>query len=212
MDIARVDRTLATFAHTPPPAAPFTIIAVGRLIAIKNPMTLLDAFIASALPDSRLVFVGTGPLDKVLSERAAAAGVADRVEFTGLLPREEVYRRLQQADLFVSTSYGEGLPIAVLEAMACRTPVILSAIPPHREIVDNLADMPLLAPTDQQGFAQAIQAVAALTPVARAALGERARKRVEESFSLAQMHRGYATIYAEVMGQQRVAVVTESFS
>ena len=198
LDLARVDRALPAAEHNRPADAPFTIIAVGRLIAIKNPLTLLAAFIACDLPHSRLVFVGAGPLAEVLRRQAAAAGMATRVELTGLLPRDEVYQRLQQADLFVSTSYGEGLPIAVLEAMACRTPVVLSAIAPHQEIVADLDEVALLQPDDQQGFALAIKRIAAYTPAERVALGKRCRRRVEEHFNLTQMHRGYATIYTQL--------------
>lgn len=198
MDIERVDRILATLSAPPTTTTAFTIIAIGRLIEIKNPLTLVKAFAQSNLPNGRLVFVGAGHLADAIQAEAARLGIADRVELTGLIPRDQVYQRVQAADLYVSTSYGEGLPIAVLEAMACRRPVVLSDIAPHREIAGNNADMPLVGPDDVAGFAQAIQQIAALTPAQRELLGKRWRKVVDDHFSLASMHRAYATIYDEV--------------
>jgi len=220
MDIERVDRTLAPERGVAPGSDvaskrsvaqsmraqhsikddPFTIVSVGRLIPIKNPLTLLDAFIDSDLANGHLVFIGVGPMQEALGAKAKAAGIAERVEFTGLLSRDEVYERLAAADLFVSTSYGEGLPIAVLEAMACQTPVVLSAIEPHREITEMLEGIPLLDADDTQGFAQALQHFAAISDAERAESGSRCRKHVDDYFSLAQMHRGYAAIYDEIIG------------
>lgn len=218
MDIERVDRTLAAGAvHSDRevPSSkdePFTIVSVGRLIPIKNPFTLLDAFIDSDLADSRLVFIGIGPMQETLRAKAQAVGIGERVEFTGLLSRNEVYQRLAAADLFVSTSYGEGLPIAVLEAMACQTPVVLSAIEPHREITEDLEGIPLLDADDKTGFAKAIQHFAAIDKSERAELGKRCRKHVDDAFSLAQMHRGYDAIYDEVMGGGSSGLTRPSFN
>lgn len=202
MDIERVDRTLqenvSTVAPTVPPHSGFTIISVGRLIPIKNPLTLLKAFIESDLPDGRLVYVGVGPLAAAIEARATAAGVADRVELTGLLSREEVYHRVNTSDLFVSTSYGEGLPIAVLEAMACRTPVVLSDIVPHQEIAGDHSFMPLLPADDHAGFGRSIRRLAAISTEERAVIGDQCRRLVENEFSLTRMHQGYAAIYGEV--------------
>jgi glycosyltransferase involved in cell wall biosynthesis len=198
MDIERVDRLLIKQSRPAPTTDLFTVIAIGRLIEIKNPVALVKAFAQSKLPNGRLVFVGAGHLAESVKATAEQLGIADRVELTGLVPRDEVYQRLQAADLFVSPSYGEGLPIAVLEAMACRRPVILSDIAPHREIAGDNADLPLIHPDDIAGFAQAISRIAALPPTERAHLGQRWRKVVDDQFSLTSMHRGYAEIYAEV--------------
>ena len=67
----------------------------------------------------------------------------DRVTMTGLIPRDEVFLRCASADVLVSTSHGEGLPVAVIEAMAAGCPVILSDIPPHRELMDGEDFVPL---------------------------------------------------------------------
>jgi glycosyltransferase involved in cell wall biosynthesis len=133
VDLARLDRSPA--GGTPAPTPPPRILYVGRLIAVKDPLTLVRAFARLDGRDAELDMVGIGPLDRRLRSEAEALGVAGRVRLRGLLPREEVYAAMRQADVFVSTSLGEGLPVAVLEAMACRCPLVLSDIGPHREVV-----------------------------------------------------------------------------
>ncbi len=127
VDIDRVCRVLGQ--AQPAPAEPFTIISVGRLIEIKNPLAILEAFHAVPNTATRLVFIGDGPLRGVLEARIASLDLGSRVELLGAVPRDRVYERLAQAHLFVSMSRGEGLPVAPLEAMAAGLPVILSDIP-----------------------------------------------------------------------------------
>lgn len=198
MDIERLDRVLAPHRGPATANGTFTIIAIGRLIDLKNPLTLVKAFAQSKLTHAQLVFVGAGTLADAIRAEAEQLGVADQVTLTGLIPRDEVYQQLQKADLFVSTSYVEGLPIAVLEAMACRLPVILSDIAPHREIAIGHVDLPLIHVDDVDGFATAIRQVATLSSTQRTALGQRWRKIVEDHFSLTSMQRSYAAIYDEV--------------
>ncbi|HXQ36410.1 MAG TPA: glycosyltransferase, partial [Anaerolineales bacterium] len=101
---------------------------------------------------------------------------------------------------FVSASRGEGLPVAVLEAMACHRPVILSDIPPHREIVKDIDFIPLIQPDDVAGFARTIKKYQEMTPSERMEIGEKCRKIVEDRFSLPAMHAGYARIYSQITG------------
>ena len=194
VNLERVDRV----SVTPRPAdAPFRAVTVGRLIALKNPRTLLEAFRRADDGRSELCFVGDGALRRALRDDAVASGLGDRVTFTGLVARDDVYRQLGTADLFVSASRIEGLPVAPLEAMACRTPVVLSDIPPHREIVGGTTDVPLVPPDDVDGFGDAIARVRGLPPAARRALGARGRRLVEREFSLAGAVQRYDEVYAE---------------
>lgn len=179
----------------------FTVLSVGRLIPIKNTLSLLHAFRQSALPMSRLVYVGDGYLRERLQSEISETGLEDQVQLTGLIPRDKVFDALAQADLFVSTSYGEGLPIAVLEAMACRCPVILSDIQPHREIAAGTDFIPLVAADDTEGFAREISRFQSLPGDERKAIGEKCRHWVEERFSLVAMHRGYLDVYRELAVQ-----------
>lgn len=199
MNIDRVDRVIGN-SHPRPRSSDFVITSVGRLIEIKNPLCVLSAFQQCADQASRLVFVGEGPMRDLLVTKRRKSGLEERVELTGLMPRDRVYERLANTDLFISASRGEGLPVAVLEAMACRCPVLLSDIPPHREIAGG-TDLPLIHPDDVAGFAREIRRFRQMSPAERAEIGERGRKLVEERFSLATMHQKYDQVYAQLLGR-----------
>lgn len=107
------------------------IVSVGSLDPVKNHGLLIEAFheLARSRPGMRLVIAGEGPERDHLS-RLAARGSA--VELAGPLPREEVYRLVQRAEVFVLASRrlsgkGEGVPTAALEALALGTPVVVSS-------------------------------------------------------------------------------------
>lgn len=198
VDVDRVDRALGSVR---PPHADdgFSVVSVGRLIAIKNPHTLVRAFATGGGDGSRLVFVGVGDLRASLERLAAELGIGDRVELTGLVERDEVYRHIARADLAVSVSRGEGLPVAVLEAMACASPVILSDIEPHREIAEGVDFIPLLHPDDEAGFAREIARFRRMSHDERLAIGRRCRALVASRFSIAGMHSTLSAVYDEAL-------------
>lgn len=202
LDITRVDRIVAKGQRQALPKQGFTTIAIGRLVEIKNPFTIVAAFGQSAEQGSHLLYVGDGPLRAALNDQSRTAGLEQQIEFTGLIPREQVFARLLNADLFISTSHAEGLPVAVLEAMACRCPVLLSDIPSHREIAKGVNFIPLVKPNDVAGFAHEIKKFSEMPDVERVAIGQKCRKLVEERFSLAAMHARYANIYAELVNSR----------
>ncbi len=197
VDLERVDRALAERA-APAPAAGLRVAAVGRLMELKNPLVLVQALARLADAESRLRLIGAGPLAPAVREAARQAGLAARVELCGLIPRDEVYAGLAEADVYVSASSCEGLPVAALEAMACGLPVVLSDIPPHREIAAGVDFVPLLAPDDAAGFARELARLRELSPQARRELGARCRRLAQERFGLGAMLRGYESVYAEV--------------
>jgi glycosyltransferase involved in cell wall biosynthesis len=198
VDLDRVDRILGDIPQARS-SAPFTVASISQLIERKNPLAVLEAFHQADDWVSRLVLIGHGPLHDRLVAEGRARGVLDRVEFTGLIARERVYEHLNRADVFVSASRGEGLPVAVLEAMACRCPVILSDIPPHREVAAGADFIPLIAPDDASGFAREIRRLRELSATQRAAIGEDCRRIAQQHFSLGAMHRAYEKVYAEVL-------------
>lgn len=105
-------------------------VTVGSLIPRKNVETIINAF-NSLGDDYHLTVVGEGPLKEQLKQQV----IGSSIEFVGHL--ENVTSVLHEAHGFISASRAEGLPNAVLEAMATDIPVILSDIPPHRELVEG---------------------------------------------------------------------------
>lgn len=122
----------------------------------KGPHVLIDA-VARCVRDGwdlTLTLVGAGSHLPWLRERASACGIGDRVEFTGRLPGGEAVRRaLDRADLFVLPSYCEGLPRAMIEAMARGLPCIGSAVGGFGEL---LAADELIPPGDAVRLATTI--------------------------------------------------------
>jgi glycosyltransferase involved in cell wall biosynthesis len=205
LDLTRVDRIAATLPAQPEVKESFTVAAVSRLVEIKNPFSVLRAFQKAADAHSRLVYMGDGPLREQLVAQSRSASSQGEVEFTGLIPRESVFHNLFNADLFISMSRGEGLPVAVLEAMACGLPVLLSNIPPHQEIAEGVDFIQLCDAEDIESFAQAIRRFRATPLAERRAIGRACRELVEERFSLHTMHRAYEDVYAQVLRRQTLS-------
>lgn len=106
-----------------------TIVAAGRLSAQKNFSLLLEAFaaVADQYPEYRLVIYGKGPLEELLKAKAAELGLTDRVAFPGYV--ENMPQELEKAGIFVLSSDFEGMPNALMEAMALGLPCISTDCP-----------------------------------------------------------------------------------
>ncbi|MEL7798440.1 glycosyltransferase family 4 protein [Idiomarina loihiensis] len=114
------------------PASDYQFVSTGHLSARKNPVRLIKAF-KEAFGESKevsLVLVGGGELESEC--KLLAKGL--NIHFTGRVTNVSDY--LAASDCFVSASLAEGMPNAALESMASGLPVILSDIPPHKEIFE----------------------------------------------------------------------------
>jgi glycosyltransferase involved in cell wall biosynthesis len=204
VDTARIDRVVEAESSARPSG--FRVTTVGRLIPRKDPITVFEAFRAATDGSDELSYVGDGTQRTEVVARADRHGLGDRVEVTGLVERDEVYRLLARSSVVVSAARSEGLPVAVLEALASGVPVVLSDIPPHREIADGVDFVPLVPPGDTRGFAAAIREAKRMTPAGRAEVGARGRALVERRFGLRVMHDSYERVYRSVLARQRGAV------
>jgi glycosyltransferase involved in cell wall biosynthesis len=150
------------------------ILGVGRLAGLKDFPTLLRAFARlRARRPARLVILGDGPHRRRLAWLARRLGLAADVDLAGWAANP--YAFYAAADLFVLSSRAEGLPNALLEAMACGCPVVSTDCPSGpREILDGGRLAPLVPVGDPAALAEAIDRALA-TPPDRAALQRRAR-------------------------------------
>ena len=169
-----------------------TLICVARLIPLKRHKILIDAL--SSCNGARLVLVGIGPLEKELKDYVKNKGVEDRVEFKGLMPRQKVFEQLKLADVYVSASSYEGLPVGVLEAMGCGLPCVVSDIEQHREIKESIGTL-ILCDEDPRNWADRISLIRQMPKENVILIGENNRKKVKEHFSLEMMHSQYNEVY-----------------
>lgn len=130
------------------------VLAVGRLVLQKNMEALRAAMLLVVREiDAVALICGIGPLREVLLERIRRDELTDRVLLPGFVP--EIAGWMKAADVLVSVSHFEGRPNVVIEAMACGTPLVVSDIPEHREILDPASAL-LVDQTDPHDIANAI--------------------------------------------------------
>lgn len=131
-----------------------TLVSIGRLAKEKNFDLLIKAFARLREPHAHLVIMGGGDERKNLETLAHDLGVADRVEFAGLVPFEEVPLYLAASDLFVFASVTETQGLVTLEAMASGLPVAAVDASGTREAVS--ADCSVLTEESEEALAQGI--------------------------------------------------------
>ena len=201
VDLERIDEVLAGLAFRradagEPDSRLFRLITVGRMVEAKNQPFLIE--LMAKLPDHiTLTIVGDGSRAEELRKKALDLGVSERIHFTGIVPRNEVFREMQRADAFVSSSFWEGLPVAVLEAMAVGLPVVLSDIGPHREVAARGSSVAIL-PLEINAWVDGLTRLSQKPSPYLAALGRENRHTVETHFTLAHMQEAYTRIYKEL--------------
>jgi glycosyltransferase involved in cell wall biosynthesis len=174
------------------------VIAVGRLAPQKALSDLLRAFALLRTPDPtpQLRIVGRGRLRSALQSEIDALGLRDRVRLLGL--RSDVPRLLAASDLYVSSSHWEGLPVAMLEAMAAGVPVIATEVGDVPRVLDPGCGV-LVPPRDPAALARAIAELIA-DPVRRRRLAAGGRSRVRAQFGLQAWADRHMMLYEEVAG------------
>lgn len=167
---------------------------VARLDPAKDQSTLLHAFkrVLSVHANTHLVMVGDGPRRHELEQAAAVLGIAEHVIWLGRRP--DVPDLLPHFDVFALSSVNEGLPLALLEAMACARPVVATAVGDVPTVVEHAATGLLVPPADPKGLADAITTLLDRPAHARA-LGASARGLVESRFNLAGTIKRYEMLY-----------------
>lgn len=110
-------------------------ICAGALIPRKNQALVIEAM--TAFPDAQLILAGTGPEEANYRRLAVRLGVSDQVRFAGNVPHEKLASLVAAADVSILVSRSEGLANAWVEALACGTPIVISAAGGARELLSN---------------------------------------------------------------------------
>jgi glycosyltransferase involved in cell wall biosynthesis len=155
---------------------PLHVVTVGRVVRQKNHALFLDAArqLLERGVDARFTIVGDGPLRAELGKRAAELGIAAQVTFAG--ERHDVEEILRTADLFWLTSSWEGMPNAVLEALASGVPVVVTEVSGTRELVEPGKQGYIVGLDDSRAIAERSAAILGDAAV-RAAMAAAARER-----------------------------------
>jgi glycosyltransferase involved in cell wall biosynthesis len=172
-----------------------TLVAIGRLSPEKGFALLIEAFAqakASLGGAHRLVIVGEGPQRGALTQQIAALGLRDDVTLAGYLDGAD--RLLSTAAGFVMSSFTEGMPLVLLEAMQWGVPVVATAVGAIPEMLEHAGAGSLVPPRDLPGLRGALQRLMAGTMAHGEPLGEGASGRYSSQRMAEEYLRAYQAI------------------
>ena len=197
IDLARFDRRAAQAPAGPVPDARPLVAVVADLWPLKGHRLLLDAVarVRRRFPDACFALVGDGPERSALERRAAELGIGSAVAFLGT--RDDVPAVLARADAACLPS-AEGLPNAIIEAMAARLPIVATSVGGNPELVEHGVTGHLVPPGDADALAAALIALLR-DPAGARAMGARGRARAASQLSIDRMQRGYLDLYQRVL-------------
>ena len=183
----------------PPQAA--IIATVAHLVPVKGHPTLIKSLVH--LPNAHLWIAGK-PLDKQyatsLKQMAQDLGIKERVHFLGGI--DDVPALLSEVDIFVLPTWAkwrmEGCPVALLEAMACGKACVATNVPGSRDVIEDGRSGFLVPPEDSVAMAEALHRLIS-SPDLRSQIGQAARKRVEEQFSVEREVAAHKALYMEIL-------------
>lgn len=180
------------------------LLDIARLEPQKGHLVLLEALrsVVERWPGVVLALAGEGSLAGALAARAAELGLEDNVRLLG--PRRDVPDLLAAADLFVSASHYEGMPLSILEAMAAGLPVVATAVGDVPTVVDGAGV--LVPPDEPASLASAIHAVVG-DPARRRAMGTAGAQVVSRRFDARRWAEQLRSLYERVGAGTRVGIL-----
>jgi len=183
----------------------FLWLAVGRLEEQKDYSNLLQAFkiIIQDGHEAQLRVAGQGPLLENLQRQSMGLDIYDRVVFLGL--RRDIPSLLDAADGYVLSSAWEGLPNAVMEAMAAAKPVVATNVGGVPELVKEDETGFIVPPRNPEALAQAMEKMMALPQEKRLEMGKAGRTYIEANYSLEHVVDQWVALYKELLTKRRLA-------
>jgi len=168
-------------------AEEFRVLCVARLAPVKGHQVLLEAVHALCRQGRRLrlTLAGDGEERARLEARAAALGLREQVIFKGWVNQPELAALYRECDLFVLASFAEGVPVALMEAMAQGAPCVATGVMGVPELIRDGVDGLLVAPADAAGLAAAMARMMD-SPELRERLAASGRQRVLAEYNLEQ--------------------------
>jgi colanic acid/amylovoran biosynthesis glycosyltransferase len=194
----------------PETGAPVRLICTGRLIEKKAHVYTLQALaiLQRRLPQHSFTLdvIGEGPTEGQLKAEAARLGIEGMVRFHGGLPHRQTLELLQQASIFVLPSVTardgdmEGIPVALMEAMALGLPVVSTFHSGIPELIEDGVSGRLVPERDVEALAEAITSIVA-APERSAAFARAGRRKVEKDFNRRVLSKKLAELYRTVIDE-----------
>jgi len=177
-------------------------IFVGRLSKIKGIDLLLDGFalVHQEKPEARLLIAGDGEEREALENRISSMGLKESVRLLGNVAHNRLPQILNAADIFVLTSVAEGVPNAILEAMACGLPVVATNVGGIHEVVKSGVNGFLINSRDPRDVAEAM--IHAFKKAKT--LGPKAIATINDNYSIESVARKTECLFKEVILTSKV--------
>jgi glycosyltransferase involved in cell wall biosynthesis len=198
-----------------PPSADMTAIRegfasvvaiLGHVSDVKGYPTFLEAaaLVTRTHPSCLFLCLGAESAQPgalaTMKNHVTRLGIERHVRFLGF--RSDVHEILRAVDVVTMPSQDEGLPLALLEAMACGRPVVATPVGGIPEVLHDGSAGILVPRQDARALAEAVRSLVD-DPVRRADLGAQARARVEERYSVTRFCRGVEDVYEELLAERR---------
>jgi glycosyltransferase involved in cell wall biosynthesis len=165
----------------------YVLLGNGKLSSLKNYTTMIRAL--PLLPNTEFLLVGSGSHTRqdMYKELAQELGVENRVRFLGTMPNQKLPELYGLADVFVHPSKSEALPIVILEALACETPVVVADVGGIRDVViDNFNGLLYRDPKDHEELASRVRELL-VDPKRGKEFGHNGRELVKAKFNWKQV-------------------------
>jgi glycosyltransferase involved in cell wall biosynthesis len=164
---------------------------------VKGLDHLVEAFAALRLdPEAHLVLAGDGPIRNTLAIKVHRLGLEARVHLLG--PRRDVCSLLKAADVFAFPSRAEGLPNALLEAMAAGCPIVATDVAGCRDLIEHERNGLLVPYGDSRALTDALDRLLNDSTLALQ-LGRRACETVTAHWQIGETYDGYESLYRSVL-------------
>ena len=197
IQVVRCGLPVNQVARATPERSGRDVICVGRLSPEKGQSGLLDIFasIRQRVGDARLILVGSGPDERILRSQAERLGLGEAVQFAGRLSEADTLDAIAAADVLVVSSFMEGLPIVLMEAMALGTAVIAPRLAGIPELIDDGRNGLLFTPSNWNELEGRIERLLGDESL-RARLVGQARQTVVREFDIARSADALASLFS----------------
>lgn len=187
VQVVRCGLPVDQVARSAPDRSGRKVICVGRLSPEKGQSGLLDTFVSvrNRIADAQLILVGNGPDEQILRDQTDRRDLGDAVQFMGRLSETDTLDAIAASDVLVVSSFMEGLPIVLMEAMALGTAVIAPRLAGIPELVEDGCNGLLFTPSDWNELGQQIERLLGDSEL-RARLANHARQTIVSDFDIAR--------------------------